>query len=107
MIRIIAICCMLLFFAQNGYAENQSQKFIVENSTVNGFSYNDFFNNSLFYEKPCLSESMLNFNYELKLAFEDLLRKRGCCSWHKGVCGCSGDGKVICCDGKYSPTCRC
>lgn len=32
--------------------------------------------------------------------------KRGCCSHHKGVCGCK-NGKVLCCDGTLSPTCRC
>jgi hypothetical protein len=32
--------------------------------------------------------------------------RRGCCSWHGGVCGCQG-GRVLCCDGTLSPTCRC
>lgn len=30
----------------------------------------------------------------------------GCCSWHDGVCGCSG-GDVVCCDGTESPSCSC
>jgi hypothetical protein len=34
------------------------------------------------------------------------LAKRGCCSWHGGVCGCSG-GRVVCCDGSFSPSCTC
>ncbi len=34
------------------------------------------------------------------------IQKRGCCSWHGGVCGCSG-GRVLCCDGTLSPTCTC
>ena len=34
------------------------------------------------------------------------LAQRGCCSWHDGVCGCSG-GVVQCCDGSGSPSCRC
>lgn len=34
------------------------------------------------------------------------LARRGCCSWHKGVCGCSG-GRAVCCDGTLSPTCGC
>ena len=39
----------------------------------------------------------------------DLKRKgyQGCCSHHRGVCGCDGWGGVICCDGSSSPTCRC
>lgn len=36
----------------------------------------------------------------------ELLAKRGCCSWHKGVCGCQNN-RVVCCDGTYSPTCTC
>lgn len=35
-----------------------------------------------------------------------LLARSGCCSWHGGVCGCSG-GRVVCCDGTYSPSCGC
>lgn len=30
----------------------------------------------------------------------------GCCSWNKGVCGCRR-GRVLCCNGKISPSCRC
>ena len=33
--------------------------------------------------------------------------KRGCCSRHGGVCGCSKYGKTICCDNTVSPTCTC
>lgn len=36
---------------------------------------------------------------------EELVR-RGCCSWHSSVCGCSG-GTAMCCDGTPSPTCGC
>ncbi|MFZ5770523.1 MAG: hypothetical protein ACOY4W_03765 [Thermodesulfobacteriota bacterium] len=32
--------------------------------------------------------------------------RRGCCSWHGGVCGCE-DGRALCCDGTLSPTCGC
>jgi hypothetical protein len=32
--------------------------------------------------------------------------RRGCCSWHGGVCGCKG-GRTLCCDGTLSPSCRC
>ncbi|MBK6461915.1 MAG: hypothetical protein IPF92_13000 [Myxococcales bacterium] len=32
--------------------------------------------------------------------------KRGCCSRHQGVCGCSS-GRTQCCDGTTSPTCQC
>ncbi len=39
-------------------------------------------------------------------ASDEFLAQRGCCSWHKGVCGCSG-GRVTCCDGSLSPSCTC
>ena len=32
--------------------------------------------------------------------------RSGCCSWHGGVCGCYA-GRVVCCDGTLSPSCRC
>ncbi|WP_265823808.1 hypothetical protein [Geovibrio ferrireducens] len=32
--------------------------------------------------------------------------RRGCCSKHGGVCGCS-NGRALCCDGTLSPTCGC
>jgi hypothetical protein len=33
-------------------------------------------------------------------------QRRGCCSWHGGVCGCSG-GRALCCDDTLSPSCGC
>jgi len=39
---------------------------------------------------------------------DDQPNQRGCCSWHGGVCGCdSSSGRVRCCDGTLSPSCRC
>jgi len=32
--------------------------------------------------------------------------RSGCCSWHGGVCGCSGS-RTVCCDGSLSPSCGC
>lgn len=43
---------------------------------------------------------------ELQPLDEVLLAGRGCCSHHKGQCGCEG-GRVVCCDGSMSPSCRC
>jgi len=34
------------------------------------------------------------------------LERRGCCSWHGGVCGCHL-GRALCCDGTLSPSCGC
>jgi len=36
----------------------------------------------------------------------DSIAKRGCCSHHKGVCGCK-NGRAECCDGTLSPSCGC
>lgn len=35
-----------------------------------------------------------------------LMARQGCCSHHKGVCGCA-NGRVACCDGTLSPSCGC
>ncbi|MDR2404826.1 MAG: hypothetical protein LBE27_00445 [Deltaproteobacteria bacterium] len=40
-----------------------------------------------------------------RLPFGEVARS-GCCSNHKGVCGCS-NGRARCCDGKLSPSCGC
>jgi len=34
------------------------------------------------------------------------VNQRGCCSHHHGVCDCH-KGRVACCDGTLSPSCRC
>ena len=34
------------------------------------------------------------------------IAQRGCCSHHSGVCGCQY-GRIVCCDGSYSPSCHC
>ena len=43
----------------------------------------------------------------IKYGDKELIAKRGCCSWHGGVCNCGSKGRVICCDGTYSPSCTC
>ena len=36
------------------------------------------------------------------------IARRGCCSWHGGVCGCDrSSDRIICCDGSLSPSCTC
>jgi hypothetical protein len=40
------------------------------------------------------------------LKLEQKIARSGCCSWHGGVCDCIG-GRVVCCDGTFSPTCTC
>ena len=36
----------------------------------------------------------------------NILNRRGCCSYHNGVCGCQ-NGRAKCCDGSLSPSCGC
>jgi hypothetical protein len=31
----------------------------------------------------------------------------GCCSWHGGVDYCASNGRIVCKDGTYSPSCTC
>jgi hypothetical protein len=50
-------------------------------------------------EKSCEQSSSENVSSEQ-------LARRGCCSHHGGVCNCSG-GRVVCCDGQFSPSCTC
>ena len=33
--------------------------------------------------------------------------RSGCCSHHRGVCGCAASGKQQCCDGSESKSCVC
>lgn len=37
----------------------------------------------------------------------DDANRRGCCSHHGGVCGCSSSGRAVCCDNTLSPSCGC
>lgn len=41
------------------------------------------------------------------LMFDVVYAKRGCCSHHGGVSGCSSGGRIICKDGSHSPSCTC
>lgn len=42
----------------------------------------------------------------VSLDLEQKIARGGCCSWHGGVCDCIG-GRVVCCDGTFSPSCTC
>ncbi|WP_164885280.1 hypothetical protein [Geovibrio thiophilus] len=44
--------------------------------------------------------TLLSYSYSAEY------ERRGCCSKHGGVCGCS-NGRALCCDGTLSPTCGC
>jgi len=64
-------------------------------------------------EGDCITENFEFFTYsitednlEASTALYAYNEQRGCCSWHGGVCGCSG-GRKECCDGTLSPSCTC
>jgi len=48
-------------------------------------------------------KSFLSSSFEIRKLE---IAERGCCSWHGGVCDCIG-GRVVCCDGTFSPSCTC
>ena len=50
--------------------------------------------------------SDINFTKKYQNKDANVVARRGCCSWHKGVCGCSV-GRVVCCDATISPSCKC
>jgi hypothetical protein len=53
-----------------------------------------------------LSSEPVEFYTKVSSAKEYSAERRGCCSHHKGVCGCSVD-RAVCCDGALSPSCGC
>ena len=65
-------------------------------------------------DRPSLSHESPQSSCENRLATADQsaderireLGRRGCCSWHGGVCGCGGP-RLLCCDGSLSPSCPC
>jgi hypothetical protein len=57
-------------------------------------------------EVPTQAEAVPSQECDEAAPADNLLAKSGCCSWHGGVCGCSG-GRALCCDGALSPTCGC
>lgn len=53
-----------------------------------------------------LDSAMLGGQTCTATAFGEDPERRGCCSWHGGVCGCES-GRAKCCDGTLSPSCGC
>jgi hypothetical protein len=45
---------------------------------------------------------------QTSISSETQIVRRGCYSWHGGVCGCDrNQGRAICCDNTLSPSCGC
>lgn len=90
--------CLILFFSLMSFSIFANEKIDLKNIGVS--------NNSLTKATSCYSNLEKELNSLDDIYPGLLLAQRGCCSWHKGVCGCSM-GRTVCCDGTYSPTCRC
>ncbi len=64
-----------------------------------------------FSQEISLDKSVLTSKEECNIILasgdKEAISRSGCCSWHKGVCDCGANGRVICCDGTYSPSCTC
>jgi hypothetical protein len=43
----------------------------------------------------------------IALSLQVAYAQRGCFSWHGGEASCDQYGRIVCNDGKTSPTCRC
>ncbi len=63
----------------------------------------DFEISELFICTSNLTQEIFTLNAEQNIARRGL---QGCCSHHDGVCDCKY-GRVVCCDGTFSPTCTC
>ena len=60
---------------------------------------------SIYANQNCKDVQAIDINtYNLNSVNQ--LARSGCCSWHKGVCGCR-NGRQLCCDGTLSPSCTC
>jgi len=95
------IALLLASFAVLG-EELQSIQFANNQSSEQSLTCSQVSQSSESRQSQCSS----NIEYLADLAIDKQLEKRGCCSWHGGVCGCSA-GRAVCCDGKLSPTCGC
>lgn len=69
------------------------------------FSVNSLVNESI--RINSIDASSDQFGYCNTAMIEGDAERRGCCSHHNGVCGCSTNGKAMCCDGAESPSCGC
>jgi hypothetical protein len=92
------------FSFQQSYGDqgmnNSSEKLVRQNNIDEGQL--NFLLPSQFKAEDCEVAAINTF----QISKVEVDERRGCCSWHGGVCGCSY-GTVTCCDGSYSPSCRC
>lgn len=54
-----------------------------------------------------LSSLLLSLAFILSIAVGQVHAQQGCCSWHGGISHCAPNGRYVCNDGTYSPSCTC
>lgn len=55
----------------------------------------------------CTNDDLFRFESANTISYLTVeVARSGCCSWHGGVCDCVR-GRVVCCDGTFSPSCTC
>jgi hypothetical protein len=57
-------------------------------------------------DKECKINDSLTYLDSLFVLLNQGVERRGCCSWHGGICDC-WLGRVVCCNGTLSPSCGC
>ncbi len=45
--------------------------------------------------------------FTLSIEASQVYAQQGCCSWHGGISHCASNGRYVCNDGTYSPSCIC
>lgn len=104
-VLLLTFLCLIAFsavtFASPPTTETTNQKqIVIDQNSIAGMDLEKYTGNASLLKLP-------DDNSIAGMHDHDIIPlQRGCCSWHKGVCGCDG-GRQVCCDGSYSPTCRC
>lgn len=58
--------------------------------------------------KRLIAYAYVQYENPIPVKIEGTIARRGCCSWHQGVCGCDeAQDRIVCCDGTLSPSCTC
>lgn len=96
--KILIMVIIALAISTGSWASTRCENSL-DKSGINLLSFNNI--NVL---RPML---VVNQYQSMKpLLKETIDERRGCCSHHSGVCGCS-DGRAVCCDNTLSPSCGC
>lgn len=59
------------------------------------------------YFSKWLTSLLLFIVFTFIFAVSQVYAQQGCCSWHGGISHCASNGRYVCNDGTYSPSCTC